>query len=140
MAKCLIVDTQRISVNNDSKTRSKRNNAMIEDNLANEANRQKPARLSSDACYCRSQITWAIDYWHQAPVDGTSDDPVLTRLRGLAESLICLMDSGEFDVEDVAYQLRFDPDRGDPRDLPALLRASDEQIEAAEDEADEAGE
>jgi hypothetical protein len=93
------------------------------------------SELSGEARYCLSEITWAIDYWHQVPLDRTLDDPVLMRLRGLAEFLISWIDSAEVDVEDMAYQLRFDPNTGDPRDLKGLLRSTDEEIERAGEEA-----
>jgi hypothetical protein len=92
-------------------------------------------RLSRDARYCLSEITWAIDYWHQAPMGDTSDDPIRERLRGLSEFLIELIDNCEFDVQHVAYELRIDPETGNRRNLSALLRSTDEEIEKAGVEA-----
>jgi hypothetical protein len=91
------------------------------------------SRLSPDAFYFLSHIRHAVSWAQNTPLENGSDEcPVVARLLALAESLIELMDSGEFDASHVAYELCMDPETGDPRDLAALLRATDEEMEQAE--------
>ncbi len=94
--------------------------------------------LSPEARSLLFEIRSCVDYWHLKPLDeGEDGPPALERLRGLAESLVCLIDSGEFDdARHLSYELRTDPDSDEPRDLRSLLRATDDEIEQAEAAAD----
>lgn len=96
---------------------------------------QDLTQLSSEARYLLSEINYRVKCSHtQSMTNVPGECPILTRLFDLAESLICLMDSCDFVVEDV-YELRIDHETGELRDLPGLLRVTDEEIKRAEEKA-----
>ena len=99
-------------------------------------------QLSDQALRLLLQTRWIVDeHEREAPQCRPGEDPLHARLLDLAESMICLMDNMEFadDVQHLAYELRIDHESGDLRDLAALLRAAEEEIERALQHAEAEG-
>src|SRR5678816_1274312 len=100
----------------------------------------KEPNLSADGRECLLSIIEAVDYWHTNHMSAENGaDCTLARLRGLAASIVRILDCAEaqgWDVRDICYELNVghlhdDRDNYEENDIDELLQIAPDELRHA---------